>query len=73
MAPRPIKQAIFRVQKWVELDQAIIQTDVIMILRVQHERHHAKTSMSDYNQHYGLNPSRLARLPERSIILHRVR
>ncbi|MBA1393018.1 aspartate carbamoyltransferase catalytic subunit, partial [Lactobacillus sp. XV13L] len=56
------------------IDQLIEQVDVLMLLRVQHERFDSSEEKGfqaqDYYQQYGLTPQRLASLPAQAIIMH---
>jgi aspartate carbamoyltransferase catalytic subunit len=54
------------------IDEAIKQADVVMLLRVQHERHHQKGSFtaSEYHQQYGLTLEREKLMKRGSIIMH---
>lgn len=58
--------------KYVELDKIINEVDVIMLLRVQHERHESlmKLSLEDYHKNYGLNMERVNKMKENAIIMH---
>jgi aspartate carbamoyltransferase catalytic subunit len=53
-------------------DEVIESSDVIMMLRVQHERHDGVTSFSkeDYHQTFGLTIEREKRMKKESIIMH---
>ncbi len=52
-------------------DQAIAESDVIMLLRIQHERHHLfELNTQNYNQEFGLNENRMSRIKDTSIIMH---
>ena len=57
---------------YVELDNIINEVDVVMLLRVQHERH--TTSMTEtleeYNKAYGLTMNRVEKMKEKAIIMH---
>ena len=57
---------------YTELDEAVGNADVIMLLRVQHERHDvaAKFTKEDYNREYGMNLTRYGRMKEGAIIMH---
>ena len=55
---------------WVDLDRAVEETDVLMMLRVQHERHAESIDVSSYHGTYGLNEQRLARLRGDALIMH---
>ncbi|WJY28796.1 aspartate carbamoyltransferase catalytic subunit [Sporosarcina trichiuri] len=55
-----------------EWDQIIGKADVVMLLRVQHERHDEKMSYTkeEYHARYGLTEERAAKLKEDAIIMH---
>ncbi len=53
------------------LDEAIKVSDVLMLLRVQHERHDLfEVKTEDYNRLYGLNDKRISKLKENAIVMH---
>lgn len=54
------------------LDELVSQVDVMMLLRVQHERHDGQESFSkeDYHKRYGLTLERGRQLKDRAIIMH---
>jgi aspartate carbamoyltransferase catalytic subunit len=54
------------------IDQAVATADVVMLLRVQHERHSLdeKENMADYHEKYGLTEKREAMMKKNSIIMH---
>jgi aspartate carbamoyltransferase catalytic subunit len=54
------------------VDQAIASSDVIMLLRIQHERHHEKGSLllGDYHRQFGLTVEREKMMKAGSIIMH---
>lgn len=54
------------------IDEAIRETDVVMLLRVQHERHQKKGSFtaSEYHRQFGLTLEREKRMMPNSIIMH---
>lgn len=56
----------------MDVDAAIEWADVVMMLRIQHERHATSMQMSkaDYLQQYGLTKERAARMKSHAIILH---
>lgn len=65
--------------EWVEkdeyyksVDEAIAWADVVMMLRIQHERHKDTMSMSkeEYLQAYGLTKERAATMKKDAIIMH---
>lgn len=57
---------------YMELDEAVEVCDVVMMLRVQNERHDRKMSMTneEYNEKYGINEERLARMKDDAILMH---
>ncbi|HEL1584946.1 TPA: aspartate carbamoyltransferase catalytic subunit [Streptococcus suis] len=54
------------------MDEIVDQADVVMLLRVQHERHDGRGSFSkeEYNRLYGLTDSRYKRMKESAIVMH---
>lgn len=57
---------------YITLDEAIKISDVIMLLRVQFERHKEKMMMSveDYHNLYGMTAARVAAMKEKAIVMH---
>lgn len=57
---------------YVELDKIINEVDIVMLLRVQHERHESlmKLSLAEYHNKYGLNMERVNKMKENAIIMH---
>lgn len=55
-----------------EIDEALTSSDIIMLLRVQHERHLDDQSFEAtvYHQRYGLTHERMARIRPEAIVLH---
>lgn len=58
--------------RYVPLDEIVEKVDVMMLLRVQHERHDGKESFSKegYHLEYGLTNERATRLQKHAIIMH---
>lgn len=58
--------------KFIPLDVAIKNMDIIMLLRVQFERHSEQMSMSieEYHAQYGLTKDRVDMMKDGSIIMH---
>ncbi|HBE2208554.1 TPA: aspartate carbamoyltransferase catalytic subunit [Enterococcus faecalis] len=58
--------------QYVLLDEIVEKVDVMMLLRVQHERHDGKESFSKegYHLEYGLTNERATRLQKHAIIMH---
>lgn len=57
---------------WETLDEIIKDMDIIMLLRVQHERHDGGMSLTkeEYHQQYGLTIEREQQMKEGAIIMH---
>lgn len=56
----------------VDFDEAILDADVVMMLRIQKERGASLKNMSDaeYLEKYGMNSERYSKLKENAIIMH---
>ncbi len=55
----------------MKVDDAIKVADVVMLLRVQHERHDLhELNIDNYNRDYGLNDDRLNLMKKNAIIMH---
>ncbi|OIJ09832.1 aspartate carbamoyltransferase [Anaerobacillus arseniciselenatis] len=57
---------------YIPMDEAVKISDVMMMLRIQHERHTCKmiSSKEEYHQLFGLTEIREANMKEKSIIMH---
>lgn len=57
---------------WEELDKVLEDMDIVMLLRVQHERHDGIMVLTkdEYHQKYGLTVEREKRMKEGAIIMH---
>lgn len=57
---------------YIELEEILDKVDVVMLLRVQHERHQTEMqeTKEEYHKMYGLNKERVARMKENAIIMH---
>ncbi|GEM03495.1 aspartate carbamoyltransferase [Halolactibacillus miurensis] len=57
---------------YLEIDEAVEDSDVIMLLRIQLERHSSKEALNkaDYLNQYGLTIDRYNRLKEHAIVMH---
>ncbi|GAB3067815.1 aspartate carbamoyltransferase catalytic subunit [Virgibacillus ainsalahensis] len=56
---------------YISMDKAVETSDVIMLLRIQHERHEIDASdTSNYLENYGLTKEREKRMKKHAIILH---
>ena len=74
-APRtlmPAELARFGVRATTSIDEAVADADVIMMLRIQHERMHGHfiPSTREYFTLFGLTPERVARAKSDVIIMH---
>jgi aspartate carbamoyltransferase catalytic subunit len=60
------------ISRYRPIDEAIQEADVVMLLRVQHERHQQKTSFTanEYHKQYGLTLEREKMMKSGSIIMH---
>lgn len=59
--------------EYVELDDVISDVDIVMLLRVQHERHDGGSQgfeASTYHEQYGLSQARYEQMKEKAIIMH---
>ena len=58
--------------EWVDFDEAVKTMDVIMLLRVQFERHQEKMKMTvaEYHEKYGMTVERVNNMKEKAIIMH---
>src|SRR5690625_3461979 len=55
----------------ISMDEAVEIADVLMLLRIQHERHdQIQNSTVDYHENYGLTQEREKRMREHAIVLH---
>ncbi|MDD3612304.1 MAG: aspartate carbamoyltransferase catalytic subunit [Eubacteriales bacterium] len=63
---------VSRLAPWIDFDQAILDSDVIMMLRVQHERHsgHLDFDKVSYHEKYGLTSARVNRMKSNAIFMH---
>ena len=57
---------------YIDFDKAIKEMDVIMLLRIQHERLSSEMVMrkEDYNKQFGLNKDRVRAMKPNAIIMH---
>lgn len=67
--PEEFKEEGYR---YIDLDEAVESMDVLMLLRVQHERHASTMQISkeEYHQRFGLTKKRVAKMKEKAIIMH---
>jgi aspartate carbamoyltransferase catalytic subunit len=54
----------------IPIDEAVEIADVVMLLRVQHERHEKESKIDSYLEQYGLTKKREGKMSEKAIILH---
>lgn len=55
---------------YIDFDEAIEVCDVVMMLRIQHERHEQAFDSSTYHERYGLTLAREKRMKDGAIIMH---
>jgi aspartate carbamoyltransferase catalytic subunit len=56
--------------QYVGVNEAIAKSDVVMLLRIQHERHDEKSKAENYLQEYGLTKEREKQMKNGAIIMH---
>ena len=58
--------------KWISLDDAVKEMDIIMLLRVQFERHEKKMNITkeEYFNQYGMTLERMNKMKGNAIIMH---
>lgn len=56
--------------KFVLIDDVIDKVDIVMLLRVQRERHETGNEVTGYNQKFGMNNERLMKMKNEAIIMH---
>ncbi len=58
--------------KWIPFEQAVKEMDIVMLLRVQFERHKEKMKMTveEYHEKYGLTVERMNQMKDNAIIMH---
>ncbi|WP_044893833.1 aspartate carbamoyltransferase catalytic subunit [Bacillus alveayuensis] len=71
-SPDEWKDETNRFGTYVHLDTAVEEADVVMLLRIQHERHGEKMGLTkeQYHEKYGLTVEREKWMKRHSIILH---
>lgn len=71
VSPENYQEPIFSdYGEYVELDEIIEDLDVVMLLRIQHERHDSQYNNENYCERYGLNKKRYEKMGEKAIIMH---
>lgn len=66
------KEWLHESDRTMTIDEAVEWADVVMMLRIQHERHAATMKMSkeEYLQNYGLTKERAMKMKPNAIIMH---
>lgn len=70
---RPQEEEILNKCTWLPIDDAIGEADVVMMLRIQFERHQEQSlgiSQHEYHQAYGLTEKRARFMKKGAIIMH---
>lgn len=71
---KPRQETLFSQVPWVCVDEAVQTADVVMMLRVQHERHkdgkRLELTADQYLQAYGLTEARASQMRKQAIIMH---
>ncbi|UAL49102.1 aspartate carbamoyltransferase catalytic subunit [Sutcliffiella horikoshii] len=71
VAPDEWKDNSYPKEAYITMEDAIQTSDVVMLLRIQHERHHSgKTGLDAYHQEYGMTIQREKEMKPNSIIMH---
>ncbi|MED4647252.1 aspartate carbamoyltransferase catalytic subunit [Bacillus inaquosorum] len=55
---------------YVSMDEAVESSDVVMLLRIQNERHQSAVNQDGYLSKYGLTAERAERMKQHAIIMH---
>ncbi len=55
---------------YVDFNNSLSEMDVIMMLRIQHERHNFKFNINEYNNKYGINKNNIQKLKPNTILMH---
>ena len=55
---------------YITIDQAAETCDVVMLLRIQHERHEKNEERNNYLENFGLTKEREAKMLDHAIIMH---
>lgn len=55
-----------------DMDEILPEMDIVMMLRVQHERHEVRTVLDplSYNRSYGMNTDRIEKMKSTAILMH---
>ncbi len=58
--------------EFIEFEKAVREMDIVMLLRIQHERHAEGMQMSleEYHKQYGLTMERVGQMKDHAIIMH---
>lgn len=68
--PREWQDETMNETPYLTMDEAIEQADVLMLLRIQNERHERRSETDSYLQTFGLTVEREKRMKKHSIIMH---
>lgn len=70
--PEEWYEAEFAEHPYLTMDEAVETADVLMLLRIQHERHEQKSGLTldQYHAKYGLTVEREKRMKDLAIIMH---
>lgn len=70
---KPLDQELLEGCTWLPIDDAIVEADVVMMLRIQLERHKEQAlgiSQTEYHQRFGLTEQRSRFMKKDAIIMH---
>ncbi|WP_035662643.1 aspartate carbamoyltransferase catalytic subunit [Halalkalibacter akibai] len=70
--PKPWMAGFDSQYEHIDMDQAVAESDVVMLLRIQHERHEGTMQFTkeEYHQQFGLTIEREKHMKNEAIILH---
>ncbi|WP_157842730.1 aspartate carbamoyltransferase catalytic subunit [Bacillus alkalisoli] len=71
VAPEKWQDPTYNTEQYISIDEAVKNADVLMLLRIQHERHTDQNNeATNYHKEYGLTIERELVMKEGSIIMH---
>ncbi|QFT88801.1 Aspartate carbamoyltransferase [Bacillus sp. THAF10] len=71
VAPQEWQDESYPKETYISMDEAISTSDVVMLLRIQHERHlSSQHDLDDYHHQYGMTIQREKKMKEKAIIMH---
>ncbi len=68
-APKELQKNDLKI-KYVNFSEKLPIADVIIMLRIQHERHKNKYTQQNYNKKYGINNTNIKNMKKNAIVMH---